>query len=122
MKNFLREHLQLMELLICIFFFMAGSLMAGSLFIRASQIENASQELQSAVEVVQQQAENLRISNEICNDVLYYDTKWQACTESEHVYRLDIEKRSEHTAVISVYHIKDKKAELIYSVEAGGAL
>lgn len=54
MRKFLREHLQLMELLICILFFMAGSLMAVSLFLRASQVEKQSQELQSAVNAAQQ--------------------------------------------------------------------
>ena len=63
MRKFLREHLQLMELLICILFFMAGSLMAVSLFLRASQVEKQSQELQSAVNAAQQQAELLRISD-----------------------------------------------------------
>lgn len=119
MKKFLREHLQLMELLICILFFMAGSLMAGSLFIKASQIEKASQELQSAVEAAQQQAENLRISDEIRYKILYFNAEWQQCSESESTYKLVMEAQSKHIVIIAVYRI-DIDEELIYTLKAGG--
>lgn len=122
MKKFLREHLQLMELMICILFFMAGSLMAGTLFIRASQIQKASQELQSAVYVAQEQAEILHISDELNNEVYYFDNEWQSCNESEQAYRMVIEVLSEHTVTITVYRINNQHTELIYTLRAGGKI
>lgn len=121
MKKFLREHLQLMELLICILFFMAGSLMAGTLFIRASQVQKASEELQSAVFVAQEQAERLRISDEINNEVYYFDYEWQPCGEGEEAYQMVVDVRSKHTVIISIYRI-NTETELIYKLEAGGRL
>ena len=122
MRKFLREHLQLMELLICILFFMAGSLMAVSLFLRASQVEERSQELQSAVNAAQQQAELLRISDVLTEPHLYYDAGWQPCDADNAVYRLDISSQNEHVLSLSVYRLTHEEAELIYSMETGGRL
>lgn len=122
MKKFLREHLQLMELLICILFFMAGSLMAGTLFIRASQIQKASHELQSAVYAAQEQAEKIRVSDVINNEVYCFDIEWMPCDESEQAYQMVIEGESEHTVIISVYRIDNQHTELIYTLRAGGKL
>lgn len=122
MKKFLREHLQLMELLICILFFMAGSLMAGTLFIRASQVQKASQELQAAVFIAQEQAEKIRVGNEINNEVYYFDNEWLPCDESEQAYQMRIEVLSKHTVTITVYRINDLYTELIYTLRAGGRL
>lgn len=122
MKKFLREHLQLMELLICILFFMAGSLMAGTLFIRASQIQKASHELQLAVYAAQEQAEKIRVSDVINNEVYCFDIEWMPCDESEQAYQMVIEGESEHTVIISVYRIDNQHTELIYTLRAGGKL
>lgn len=122
MKKFLREHLQLMELLICILFFMAGSLMAGTLFIRAAQIQQASQELQAAVFVAQEQVEKMRVSNEINNEVYYFDNEWMPCDDSEQAYQIRIEEISKHTVTITIYRINDLHTELIYTLRAGGRL
>lgn len=122
MKKFLREHLQLMELLICILFFMAGSLMAGTLFIRASQVQKASQELQAAVFIAQEQAEKIRVSNEINDEVYYFDNEWLPCNDSEQTYQMRIEVLSKHTVTITVYRINDLYTELIYTLRAGGRL
>lgn len=122
MKKFLREHLQLMELLICILFFMAGSLMAGTLFIRASQVQKASQELQAAVFIAQEQAEKIRVSNEINDEVYYFDNEWLPCNDSEQAYQMRIEVLSKHTVTITVYRINDLYTELIYTLRAGGRL
>lgn len=122
MKKFLREHLQLMELLICILFFMAGSLMAGTLFIRASQVQKASQELQAAVFIAQEQAEKIRVSNEINDEVYYFDNEWLPCNDSEQAYQMRIEVLSKHTVTITVYRINDLYTELIYTLNAGGRL
>lgn len=122
MKKFLREHLQLMELLICILFFMAGSLMAGTLFIRASQVQKASQELQAAVFIAQEQAERIRVSNEINDEVYYFDNEWLPCNDSEQAYQMRIEVLSKHTVTITVYRINDLYTELIYTLRAGGRL
>lgn len=122
MKKFLREHLQLMELLICVLFFMAGSLMAGTLFIRAAQIQQASQELQAAVFVAQEQVEKIRVSNEINNEVYYFDNEWMPCDDSEQAYQMRIEEISKHTVTITIYRINDLHTELIYTLKAGGRL
>lgn len=122
MKKFLREHLQLMELLICILFFMAGSLMAGTLFIRASQVQKASQELQAAVFIAQEQAEKIRVSNEINDEVYYFDNEWLPCNDSEQAYQMRIEVLSKHTVTITVYRINNLYTELIYTLRAGGRL
>lgn len=122
MKRFLREHLQLMELLICILFFMAGSLMAGSLFIRASQIQKESQELQSAVMMAQELAEKIRMNEDNQNEVYYFDNDWQPCGEADHIYQMVMKVRSEHTVMISIYRMNNMNTELIYELEAGGGL
>lgn len=122
MKKFLREHLQLMELLICVLFFMAGSFMAGTLFIRAAQIQQASQELQAAVFVAQEQVEKIRVSNEINNEVYYFDNEWLPCNDSEQAYQMRIEEISKHTVTITIYRINDLHTELIYTLKAGGRL
>lgn len=122
MKRFLREHLQLMELLICILFFMAGSLMAGSLFIRASQIQKESQELQSAVMMAQELAEKIRMNEDNQDEVYYFDNEWQPCSEADHIYQMVMKVRSEHTVMISIYRMNNMNTELIYELEAGGGL
>lgn len=122
MKRFLREHLQLMELLICILFFMAGSLMAGSLFIRASQIQKESQELQSAVMMAQELAEKIRMNEDNQDEVYYFDNEWQPCSEADHIYQMVMKVRSEHTVMISIYRMNNMNSELIYELEAGGGL
>lgn len=122
MKRFLREHLQLMELLICILFFMAGSLMAGSLFIRASQIQKESQELQSAVMMAQELAEKIRMNEDNLDEVYYFDNEWQPCSEADHIYQMVMKVRSEHTVMISIYRMNNMNTELIYELEAGGGL
>lgn len=122
MKKFLREHLQLMELLICILFFMAGSLMAGSLFIRASQIQKESQELQSAVMMAQELAEKIRMNEDNQDEVYYFDNEWQPCSEADHIYQMVMKVRSEHTVMISIYRMNNMNSELIYELEAGGGL
>lgn len=122
MKKFLREHLQLMELLICILFFMAGSLMAGSLFIRASQIQKESQELQSAVMMAQELAEKIRMNEDNQDEVYYFDNEWQPCSEADHIYQMVMKVRSEHTVTISIYRMNNMNSELIYELEAGGGL
>lgn len=122
MKKFLREHLQLMELLICILFFMAGSLMAGSLFIRASQIQKESQELQSAVMMAQELAEKIRMNEDNQDEVYYFDNEWQPCSEADHIYQMVMKVRSEHTVMISIYRMNNMNTELIYELEAGGGL
>lgn len=122
MKRFLREHLQLMELLICILFFMAGSLMAGSLFIRASQIQKESQELQSAVMMAQELAEKIRMNEDNQDEVYYFDNEWQPCSEADYIYQMVMKVRSEHTVMISIYRMNNMNSELIYELEAGGGL
>ena len=96
--------------------------MAVSLFLRASQIEKQSQELQSAVNAAQQQAELLRISDTLTEPHLYYDASWQSCYADNAVYRLDISSKREHVLSLTVYRLIHDEAELIYSMETGGRL
>lgn len=122
MNKFMREHLQLLEILICIFFFMAGSVMAGTLFIRSSQIEKANEELQSAVIAAQKSAEALRGNDEISNEVYYFNQEWLTCSAADAAYQIVIQAQSKHTAAIMVYRINNNAADMIYRLEAGGGL
>ena len=96
--------------------------MAGTLFIRSSQIEKANEELQSAVIAAQKSAEALRGNDEISNEVYYFNQEWLTCSAADAAYQIVIQAQSKHTAAIMVYRINNNAADMIYRLEAGGGL